>query len=474
MSGRWWERLRSRISGGESDAGVLDPDKAASRNLVPQETVPEQWLVLAPSGAVRPRAEAWLAGLAEAGRSALWSAPQEAALGDTDTNSETDTESGNKARSGGDANGSRGTAISGEAIAFDIAQWRRWLAESDARKRVVVLLAAPQCVAFAREASAAGARVVYDKPAPLLFSGPDRAFHPDDEKALVRVAQDLVAADRATTRLLADTSERLRLIHDFASAEDAGRQLPDVLAKPSLTLVVDAARDRSYLERTIEALREARGLSAYDIHVVLDPEEGAGFAELLGRETAGEIALVRDPRGPSVSGLAMAVRASSSEILVFLRSGQLPEGTDWLEGALARVQSDRQIGALALAPGTDIDGTLFRVDFEGLLLRRPAYLVVGGLDEQLGEAACAADFSMRLLTAGYRLERLPEPVLGAVPVAGTAPSGTNESIARSSLAPDKVAPGPLAELSREESRQLRRRWSDDRALLRKVLESEDG
>ncbi len=445
MSGRWWERLRSRISGRESDAGLLDPDKAASRNLVPQETVPEQWLVLAPSGAVRPRAEAWLAGLAEAGRSALWSAPQEAALGESDT----DTESGIKARSGGDANGSGGAAISGEAIAFDIAHWRRWLAESDARKRIVVLLAAPQCVAFAREASAAGARVVYDKPAPLLFSGPDRAFHPDDEKALVRVAQDLVAADRATTRLLADTSERLRLIHDFASAQDAGRQLPDVLAKPSLTLVVDAARDRSHLERTIEALREARGLSAYDIYVVLDPEEGTGFAELLGRETSGEISLVRDPRGPSVSGLAMAVRASSSEILVFLRSGQLPEGTDWLEGALARVQSDRQIGALALAPGTDIDGALFRVDFEGLLLRRPAYLSVGGLDEQLGEVACAADFSMRLLTAGYRLERLPEPVLGAVPA-------------------------PLAELSREESRQLRRRWSDDRALLRKVLESEDG
>ena len=313
----------------------------------------------------------------------------------------------------------------------------------------MVLLAAPQCVAFAREASAAGARVVYDKPAPLLFSGPDRAFHPDDEKALVRVAQDLVAADRATTRLLADTSERLRLIHDFASAQDAGRQLPDVLAKPSLTLVVDAARDRSHLERTIEALREARGLSAYDIYVVLDPEEGTGFAELLGRETSGEISMVRDPRGPSVSGLAMAVRASSSEILVFLRSGQLPEGTDWLEGALARVQSDRQIGALALAPGTDVDGALFRVDFQGLLLRRPAYLGVGGLDEQLGEVACAADFSMRLLTAGYRLERLPEPVLGAVPA-------------------------PLAELSREESRQLRRRWSDDRALLRKVLESKDG
>ena len=451
MSGRWWERLRSRISGGESDAGLLDPDKAASRNLVPQESVPEQWLVLAPSGAVRPRAEDWLAGLAEAGRSALWSTPEEAALSDidTDTDSETEAESGNKAKSGGDANGSGGTGISGEAITFDIARWRRWLAESDARKRVVVLLAAPQCVAFAREASAAGARVVYDKPAPLLFSGPDRAFHPDDEKALVRVAQDLVAADRATTRLLADTSERLRLIHDFASAQDAGRQLPDVLAKPSLTLVVDAARDRSHLERTIEALREARGLSAYDIHVVLDPEEGAGFAELLGRETSGEISLVRDPRGPSVSGLAMAVRASSSEILVFLRSGQLPEGTDWLEGALAHVQSDRQIGALALGPGTDVDGALFRVDFEGLLLRRPAYLGVGGLDEQLGETACAADFSMRLLTAGYRLERLPEPVLGAVPA-------------------------PLAELSREESRQLRRRWSDDRALLRKVLESEDG
>ena len=396
---------------------------------------------------MRPRAADWLAGLAEAGRSALWSAPQEAALGDTD--SDTDSETDNKARSGGDANGFGGTAISGEAIAFDIAQWRRWLAESDARKRVVVLLAAPQCVAFAREASAAGARVVYDKPAPLLFSGPGRAFHPDDEKALVRVAQDLVAADRATTRLLADTSERLRLIHDFASAQDAGRQLPDVLAKPSLTLVVDAARDRSHLERTIEALREARGLSAYDIHVVLDPEEGAGFAELLGRETSGEISLVRDPRGPSVSGLAMAVRASSSEILVFLRSGQLPEGTDWLEGAIARVQSDRQIGALALTPGADVDGALFRVDFEGLLLRRPAYLGVGGLDEQLGETACGADFSMRLLTAGYRLERLPEPVLGAVPA-------------------------PLAELSREESRQLRRRWSDDRALLRKVLESEDG
>ena len=196
MSGRWWERLRSRITGRESDAGLLEPDKAASRNLVPQESVPEQWLVLAPSGAVWPRAEAWLAGLAEAGRSALWSAPQEAALGDTDT----DAESGNKARSGGDANGSGGTAISGEVIAFDIAHWRRWLAESGARKRIVVLLAAPQCVAFAREASAAGARVVYDKPAPLLFSGPDRAFHPDDEKALVRVAQDLVAADQPEAR----------------------------------------------------------------------------------------------------------------------------------------------------------------------------------------------------------------------------------------------------------------------------------
>ena len=422
MRARWWERLRSRVSGGGGRSTIFASGQDTPRTVVPQETVPEEWLVLAPVGVVGPRAAEWVSGLSGAGRSVVWSAPEDMEL-----------DHGSSA-----------------AIPFEIAQWRRWLVGSDARRRVVVLLAAPQCVAFAREASARGARVVYDKPIPLLFSGPERAFHPDDEKALVRVAQDLVAADRATTRLLADTSERRRLIHDFASAQEAGRQLPDVLAKPSLTLVVDASRDRTHLERTIEALREARGLSAYEIGVVLDPEEGAGFAELLGRETAGEISLVRDPRGPSVSGLAMAVRSSASEVLLFLRSGQLPQGDDWLGAALARLESDRQIGALALASGPAVEGPLLRVDFEGLLLRRPVYLGVGGLDEQLGENACVTDFSMRLLTAGYRLERSGAPVLGSVP-----------------------GRLPAAELSRDEHRQLRRRWSDDRALLNEVLEAED-
>jgi hypothetical protein len=336
-------------------------------------------------------------------------------------------------------------AVSGARVSFEIAIWRQWLSRSDARLRVLILLPAPECVAFAREAAAAGARVIYDKPAPILFSGPERAFHPDDERALVRVAQDLVAADRATTRLLADTSERLRLIHDFAHAEEAGAHLPSVLEKASLAIVVDAATDRSHLEETIQALREARGLAAYDIAVVIDPEEGAGFAELLGRETAGEISLVRDPRGPSMSGLAMAVRASSSEVLVFLRSGQLPAGTDWLEGALTQLQSDRQIGALGLAEGPYPAERLFRMAFTGMLIRRRVFLRVGGLEERLGESASAADFSMRLLASGYRLEQLEEPVLR--------PGGEKGM------------------LSATEVRDLRGRWPQARALMARVLEA---
>ena len=381
--------------------------------------MPEQWIVLVPHAEVVERGEGWLAGLSELGRDLYWSASEEVGL----------------------------SSGAGERLPFTITAWRQWLACSDARLRVVVLLAAPECVAFAREASAAGARVIYDKPVPILFSRTARAFHPDDEKALVRVAHDLVAADRATTRLLADTSERLRLIHDFAKAEEAGRHLPAFLEKPSLTVVVDAAADRSRLEATIDSLREARGLAAYDLSVVLDPAEGAGFAELLARETAGDISLVRDPRGPSVSGLAMAVRASLSEVLVFMKSGQLPAGTDWLALALDRMQSDRQIGALGLVSGASTQEHGFRADFAGLMIRRPVFLGVGGVDERLSENASAADFSMRLLSRGYRLEHLAKPVL----------SGRRQR-------------NPL---STAEVRQLRAQWRDQRTLLGKVLEKWD-
>lgn len=406
MSASWWRRLRSR------DTGAREvPEPSVSR-----EIVPEEWLVLAPCPEVSLRARGWLTGLETPGRGLFWSAPEEF----------------------------EAPPVPGARVSFEIAIWRQWLSRSDARLRVLILLPAPECVAFAREAAAAGARVIYDKPAPILFSGPERAFHPDDERALVRVAQDLVAADRATTRLLADTSERLRLIHDFAHAEEAGAHLPSVLEKASLAIVVDAATDRSHLEETIQALREARGLAAYDISVVIDPEEGAGFAELLGRETAGEISLVRDPRGPSMSGLAMAVRASSSEVLVFLRSGQLPAGTDWLEGALTQLQSDRQIGALGLAEGPYPAERLFRMAFTGMLIRRRVFLRVGGLEERLGESASAADFSMRLLASGYRLEQLEEPVLR--------PGGEKGM------------------LSATEVSDLRGRWPEARALMARVLE----
>ncbi len=410
MSGSWWRRLRFRDGGAKE---VHEPS-------VPREVVPEEWLVLAPCREVSLRARGWLSGLEAPGRVLFWSAPEEL----------------------------EAPPVPAERVSFGIAVWRDWLSRSDARLRVLILLPAPECVAFAREAAAAGARVIYDKPAPILFAGPERAFHPDDERALVRVAQDLVAADRATTRLLADTSERLRLIHDFAQAEDAGAHLPSVLEKASLAIVVDAAKDRSRLEETIQELREARGLAAYDIAVVIDPEEGAGFAELLGRETAGEISLVRDPRGPSMSGLAMAVRASSTEVLVFLRSGQLPTGTDWLEAGLRAIYGDRQIGALGLAEGAEEAGEterLSRMSFNGMLIRRRVFLRVGGLEERLGDNASAADFSMRLLTSGYRLEQLDAPaILPGVPGGG---------------------------LSAKEMGELKRRWPEARGLLARVLEA---
>lgn len=358
------------------------PSLAAAAAPVRPGPVAERWVLLAPCSEAEERVVSWAAGLREAGCEVLVALPE----------------------------GSTLTAAGTELVPLKIAALRPLLAATDQRLRVLVTVPDACSVAFAREAHVAGARVVYDKIAPNRFTPGARAFHLDDERALVLVADDRVAPDRATVRLLASLAGSGRIVHEFADATAAGRAFPALVARPSIMVVVADAGSPEETGATIEALHAMRGTAAYRIVVVMGPEEGPALKGMLAREEAGEILLLRDPRASLVSALAMGARATGSEVLVFLRAGQLPTSNEWLETAAAQLYGDAALGALQLGESAKSIAAPV-LPLPGLVLRRAVFRDTGGFTEGLGSAPGGAlDFSLRLVRRGFRLAQLGQAV----------------------------------------------------------------
>jgi hypothetical protein len=398
-----------------AEAPTLPPAAAPAADGPPAE----RWLLLAPREEAEARVREWAVGLRQAGCEVLLASDREHALD------------------------SAGVAV----VPFATVAWRPLLGDPTKRLRVLVTVPDAASVAFAREAHTSGARVIYDKIPPERFRAVPRAFHPDDERALVVVADDRVAPDRATLRVLASLAGSGRIVHNFADAAEAGRAFPAMLEKPSVVVVLADDGPPEVTGATIDRLREARGFFAYRIAVVVGPEEGPALKALLAREEAGEILLLRDPRASLVSALAMGARATGSEVLVFLRTGQFPRDAEWLSTALAQLYRHAAIGALQIGESEPAAGVEPAVlPLPGLVLRRAAYRDAGGLEDTIASPAGAAiDFSLRLQHRGFRLEHAPDAALAG-------------------------ASGRPA-LPEADHKALRARWSGGSAPLRAALSS---
>lgn len=357
------------------------PDPVALRPVAP---LGEHWVVLAANEATHSRAGDWVRGLAAEGVRVSLSCREEIEL-----------PSGAK------------------SLGWSPAAWRTAIGDPLSRQRVLALLPDPAVVAFAREARAAGARVVYDKIAPVDFTGSSRPFHPEDEKALVGGCDDRVAGDGATARLLASLGGQGGLVHEIASAASGASGLRSVLEKPTMTLVVVADPSLAQVEASVDRWIAARGLHAYRIAVVVGPGEGAALEQLLAREALGDLRLLRDPRGTLGSAAAMGVRATGGEVVAVVAAEQSPHGEEWLGESLVEIHSDAGLGALVLADGDSAGSDVSSLPLFGWVARRGAVLDAGGVAEDFASAAAtAADFSLRLARRGFRIARQAPTISG--------------------------------------------------------------
>lgn len=364
------------------------PEVSLPQESAPRPTTPPvlHWLVLVAHDATRERALCWTRGLRETGARVSVSC-----------------------RDGGELPGE------GTPLPWKPSAWRTAIEDASLRHRVLVLLPDPALVAFAREARAIGARVIYDKIAPVHLPAEPRAFHPQDEQALVAACDDRIAADGPTARLLTSLGGRGGLVHEMADAVAAGRGLGSVVEKPTMTLVLVADPEMEAVHGAVDRWLEVRGLHAYRLAVVVGPHEGAALDRLLEREASGDLRVLRDPRGTPGSAVAMGVRATEGEVVAVVHAEQVPSGEGWLREALVALHSDAGLGAVGLGSLREAEGPAPVLPLFGWVARRSAVLDAGGFAEDLsGEAATAIDFSLRLARRGFRIESVEPAVEGRI------------------------------------------------------------
>lgn len=201
---------------------------------------------------------------------------------------------------------------------------------------------------------------------------------------------------------------------------------------PTLTVGIATKNRPDALARGLRSLRLLDGLLAEAI-VVDDasdpPAEGAARAAL-GADLSPKVRFIRNARSLNVAAARNQLgREAATPWLLNLDDDAFIVSADAVRAAVAVLEGDAEIGAVAFSQG-DETGTAFPPEaqsdpvqhpsyipaFVGFahLLRRDAFLAVGGFRERLGINGEEKELCLRLLDAGYRVVYLPGAVIGHV------------------------------------------------------------
>jgi len=282
-----------------------------------------------------------------------------------------------------------------------LAALRELLRDHDQRLRVVVPQPDGELVAFAREARLAGARVVYDKGEGW---GALARAAVDSEHALIDAADDLVGATRPIVKQLAASRRLVHLLPDAPDAagwRDVATSLRLLTAQPTLTVAVlcAASHDAGAIAACLAALAAGRGDLPYRIAVVDDGVSAEVLAGLVERDEALEVTLLRNALRGRASGYNLALRATSSELVVLLDASRRAPGPGWLDDAIAALLARRELGAVVARDSTDDAGSGW-----AWLAPRAVLAGVAGFDEAYDPASLEdPDMAQRLAARGYVL-----------------------------------------------------------------------
>jgi hypothetical protein len=233
---------------------------------------------------------------------------------------------------------------------------RGLLRDRDQRLRVVVQRPEAEVIAFVREARLRGARVLYDK---AEGWGAIARADIDSERALIDAADDLVGATRASVKQLAASRRLVHLLpaaDDDATARQRAASLRLVASRPTLTVAVlcAAGDDAATIAACLASLAAAQGDQPYRIAVIDGGVAPSVLDDLLAREEAQEITLLRNALRGRASSANLVLRAAPSELVAIIDASSRAPGTAWLDGPVAALLERRALGAVvartAVAP----------------------------------------------------------------------------------------------------------------------------
>lgn len=313
-------------------------------------------------------------------------------------------------------------------------------AELDASTgRVCVLVGAPHpvAIAFAREARQAGARVVYDR-ARAWEGVPDLAWRPDGERALVALADDVVAAKRPLAALASGAGRIVHLlvapdgdVVDDGSWERIAESLLQATRRPTVAMVGHAAPGEEL--RSVESLAAAasrHGELAIRATVVSEAPltAAAPGADVDGIAERARVGFVRCAVPGIWAAQRLGIETTGSEVVVFVEPGNGGPDPAGLLQAVDALAADGGLGAVAIevddatpgnrgpdvSPGTGGRGSLAEFEPGG----EPARPIVLACSRRAlartplaekgpsgrGEADRALVRSLR--AAGFRVERV--------------------------------------------------------------------
>jgi GT2 family glycosyltransferase len=201
---------------------------------------------------------------------------------------------------------------------------------------------------------------------------------------------------------------------------------------PTLTVGIATKNRPHALARALRSLRLLDGHLAEAI-VVDDasdpPAEGAARAAL-GADFPADVRFVRNEESLNVAAARNRIaREAATPWLLNLDDDAFIVSARAVRAAVAVLEGDAEIGAVAFSQG-DETGTAFPPEAQGdpvqrpsyvptfvgfaHLLRRDAFLSVGGFRARLGINGEEKELCLRLLDAGYRVVYLPQAVIGHV------------------------------------------------------------
>lgn len=207
---------------------------------------------------------------------------------------------------------------------------------------------------------------------------------------------------------------------------------PAIPISPPLLTVGIATKDRpEALVRCLRSLRRLEGLLAEAV-VVDDasdpPAEGPALAGLAA-DLPPEVRFIRHERSLNVAaGRNRIAREARTPWVLNLDDDAFIVSPDAVRRAMEVLEGDPEVAAVAFAQGDEegnafppeaqgygeVDGPAYVPSFVGFahLLRRDAFLAVGGFRERLGINGEEKELCLRLLDAGWRVVYLPDAVIG--------------------------------------------------------------